>query len=234
MARLPRLAVADEAHVVLQRGHGGSAIFLDDGDRRRYLSALHDAMAKAQVAVHAYVLTNDSVYLLATPQTGDALGRAMQAVGRRYSQAFNRQHARTGTLWDGRFRSTVVERGPDFLEAMIFIDQLPVRVDLVESARLYRWSSACHHLGIANDPILTAGADYWSLGNTPFDRAVAYGQLLDEPQATEKTLRIAAAAEKGWVLGSSAFLTRLKGLINRPLVPRSRGRPRSMKMAAAR
>lgn len=232
MARLPRLAVAGEAHLVLQRGHGGSAVFLDDVDRFRYLSALHEAMATAQVAVHAYVLSNDSVYLLATPQTGDGLGRAMQAAGRRYSQAFNRQHARTGALWSGRFRSTVVEQGPTFLDAMVFIDQFPVRMGLVESAGLYRWSSARHNLGVANDPSLTAGADYWGLGNTPFDRAIAYGQLLDEPLAVEQTERIAAAVEKGWALGSSAFLMRLQRLIDRPLAPRPRGRPRRTKIAA--
>jgi len=234
MARLPRLAVAGEAHVVLQRGHGGSAVFLDDDDRRRYLSAMHEAMVKAQVAVHAYALSNDSLYLLATPQTGDSLGRAMQATGRRYSQAFNRQHERTGTLWDGRFRSTVVESGANFLEAMIFIDQLPVRVGLVESARLYRWSSARHHLGIANDPLLTAGADYWSLGNTPFDRAVAYGRLLDELLAIDKAASIAAAAEKGWALGSSAFVMHIQRLIDRPVAPRPRGRPRSTKSGMVR
>jgi putative transposase len=229
MARLPRLAIAGEVHVVLQRGHVGSVVFPDDDDRSRYLSVLHEAMAKAQVAVHAYVLTNDSVYLLATPQTGDALGRAMQAAGRRYSQVFNRQHARTGTLWDGRFRSTVVEGGANFLEAMIFIDQLPVRAGHVESARLYRWSSACHHLGIAHDPFLTDGKDFWNLGNTPFDRAIAYGRLLDEPQPMEQSARIAAAAEKGWALGSSAFVMRLQRLIDRPLAPRRRGRPRIKK-----
>jgi putative transposase len=112
---------------------------------------------------------------------------------------------------------------------MIFIDQLPVRLGLVESARHYRWSSACHHLGLANDAVLTDGADYWNLGNTPFDRAIAYGRLLDEPQSLEQTARIAAAVEKGWALGSSAFLMRLQRLINRPVAPRQRGLPRSKK-----
>lgn len=226
MARLPRLAVAGAAHVVVQRGHDGSAVFLDDDDRSLYLSSLRQAMDKFALAVHAYVLSNDCVYLLATPQTRDALWRAMQATGRRYSQVFNRRHARRGTLWDGRFRSTVVEGGSSFLEAMIFIDQLPVRVGLAESARHYRWSSASHHVGVANDPLLTDGADYWNLGNTPFDRADAYARLLDEPQSLEQTARIAAAVAKGWALGSSAFLILLQRLTDRPVAPRPRGRPR--------
>jgi putative transposase len=223
--------VAGEAHVVLQRGHDGSAVFLDDADRSRYLLSLRQAMARFALAVHAYVMSDDCVYLLATPQNPGALGRAMQATGRRYSQGFNRKHSRTGTLWDGRFRSTVVEGGASLLEAMVFIDQLPVRAGVVESARHHRWSSACHHLGIANDPLLTDCADYWNLGNTPFDRAVAYGRLLDEPQSVEQTARIAAAVEKGWALGSSAFLMRLQKLIDRPVAPRPRGRPRSNKAA---
>lgn len=231
MARLRRLAVAGHAHAVFQRGHDGAAIFLDDDDRRRYLSALHEAMTTVRVAVHAYVLSVDCVYLLVTPPSGEALGRAMQSAGRRYTHAFNRQHARTGTLWDGRFRSSVVEEGTSFLDVMIFIDQLPVRMGLVDSAHRYRWSSACHHLGIANDPQLTSGADYWNLGNTPFERAAAYGRMLDEPQTVDLTSRIAAAAEKGWALGSSAFLMRLQRLIDRPLTPRPRGRPRGTRAA---
>lgn len=227
MARLPRLAVAGEAHVVLQRGHDGSPVFLNDADRSQYLSLLRQALSGFALALHAYLLSSDRVYLLVTPQTPDALGRAMQAAGRRYSQLFNRKYARTGTLWDGRFRSTLVEGGASLLETMIFIDQSPVRMGLVESARQYLWSSARHHLGVENDPMLTDGAEYWNLGNTPFDRVVAYGRLLDEPQSAQQTARIAGAIEKGWALGSSVFLMRLQELTGRPVAPRPRGRPRS-------
>lgn len=225
MARLPRLAVGGEAHLVLLRGHNSQSVFLDDADRHSFLQALRQSMLKEPVAVHAYALSNTWVWLMLTPATGQALGRAMQAVSRHYSQMFNRRHARSGTLWDGRFRSTVVQAGAHVLDALVFVDQLAVRDGLADSARLFAWSSARHHLGLITDSWLVDAADYWNLGNTPFDRSSAYGRLLDEPLGDERAARINDATHKGWVLGCAEFVSALTKRTSRPLVPRPRGRP---------
>jgi putative transposase len=226
MARLPRLSLAGEAHLVYQRGHNGHAVFLNDDDSRCFLDALRQAVSKAQVAVHGYALVRDRLWLLVTPPSDDALGRAMQAVSRRYSLAFNRAHSRTGTLWDGRFRSTVVEGGAPLLDAMVFVDQVPVREGLVDSAPLYAWSSARHHVGSANEAWLADAPDYWSLGNTPFERAAAYSRRVDEALPQDRAAAIGAAAQKSWVIGSPGFMARVGARIDRPLAPRPRGRPR--------
>ncbi len=122
MARLPRLAVAGQAHLVLMLGHSAQPVFVDDDDRRLFLAALRDAARQHGVAVHAYALQPSQVLLLLTPGTAGALGALMQGLGRRYGAAFNRRHGRRGSLWAGRFRTAVVQAGAPLLEAMLYID----------------------------------------------------------------------------------------------------------------
>jgi putative transposase len=226
MARLARLAIADHGHLVLLRGHNGKTVFQDDVDRACFLSALRDACMLERVALHAYAVLTDHVWLLCTPASGQALSRAMQSLGRRFSAAFNRRHRRSGSLWDGRYRATVVESGPRLLECMIFVDQAPVREKVVASALDAAWSSARQHAGSEVGLPLTDVAEYWALGNTPFDRSAAYRLLLEEPQDSALTAGLAAAAQRGWPVGSHAFLAGLAERSSRRVSPRPRGRPR--------
>src|SRR5262245_58637917 len=198
MARLPRLAVADHAHLVLLRGHGGEPVFRDDADRAAFLSALRSALDAEHVALHAYALLAACVWLLCTPATAQGIGRAVQSLGRGYSAAFNRRHQRRGSLWDGRYRAAVVEGGSQLLEAMVFVDQAPARDTQVPSALSSAWSSARQHVGLTSQYPLTDAAPFWALGNTPFDRCAAYRLLLDEPQSRAHSQRFASAAERGW------------------------------------
>lgn len=225
MARLPRLAIAGEIHLVVHSGHNRQAVFLDDEDRERFLAALREAQTREKVAIHAFALLPDRIWLLLTPVTGAALGRTMQVVGRRYTAAFNRRHGRSGTLWDGRFRSTVVERGPHELEAMRFVEQAPVREGLAGRVEDYRWSSARHHLGLGSESLVADSTTFWGLGNTPFDRTAAYAQLLYEPLPHTLVEAISRATQMGWVLVSKEHLEQLRLRTDRPLTPRPRGRP---------
>lgn len=226
MARLPRLAVADQAHLVLLRGHGRQSVFRDDVDRAAFLSALDHACDLEGVALHAYALLPDHVWLLCTPGSTHAMGRAMQAVGRHFSVAFNRRHQRSGSVWDGRYRATVVEGGAPLLEAMVFVDQAPVRQGLEQAAVSAAWSSARQHVGSSTKLPLTDTAAYWALGNTPFDRCAAYRLLLEEPLRSGRVEQLAGAARRGWVIGSQAFLECLRQVSSHPIAPRPRGRPR--------
>jgi putative transposase len=226
MARLARLAVAHQAHLLLLRGHSGQPVFRDDVDRAAFLSDLQSACNLERVALHAFALLPDHVWLLCTPASAQALGRAMQALGRRFSAAFNRRHQRSGSVWDGRYRATVVEGGVQLLEAMVFVDQAPVREGLMPAASLAAWSSARQHVGLGMEYSLTDAAVYWELGNTPFDRCAAYRMLLEEPQVKERVDRLTSAVQRGWAVGSRAFLDGLGQLVSRPVAPRPRGRPR--------
>lgn len=226
MARLPRLAVPGQAHLVLHRGHGARVLFADDDDRSQALQSLREAIGSWSVALHAYALLRDRVWLLLTPSTATALGRLLQSFGRAYTARFNHRHGGRGTVWAGRYRSTVVEPGPTLQDVLVFVDQSPMAAGLAAAAGDWPWSSAGHHLGTTRDPLLTPAAAYWDLGNTPFERAAAFGALMAEPLLPSRELQIAAAAEKGWALGSAAFMAQLARAVERPLQPRPRGRPR--------
>jgi putative transposase len=224
MARLPRLALAGQAHLVLLAGHPGRPVARDDEDRRQFVAALREAALEQQVTVHAYALLDDQVWLLATPPEAAALGRWVQAIGRRFVAGFNRRHGSAGTLWAGRFRATVVQPGELLLQATLAVDLRPVRAGIVAAAEDYAWSSARHHLGVASDPVVGVGAAYWALGNTPFEREAAYARALDAGLTEAQWRRLDDATRKGWALGDAAFLAELGRAIDRPLAPRPRGR----------
>ncbi|MFM2066722.1 MAG: hypothetical protein RLZZ584_1631 [Pseudomonadota bacterium] len=225
MARLPRLAFAHLAHHIVLRGHNREAVFVDDVDRQAWLGAMREAAATLSVALHAYVLLADHVHLLVTPRSAEALGQLVQALGRRYVVAFNRRHGRSGTLWDGRFRASVIEPGAPLLGCLRYIEQNPVRAGLVARAVDWPWSSAAHHLGRKADGLVTGLPEYWALGNTPFEREAAWAHLLDEPLAPAEVEAYTRNALAGWAHGSGAFLARLQETTGRPLQPRPRGRP---------
>ncbi len=217
MARLARLVLPGHAHHVIQRGHGARVVFADAQDRAAYLNALYEAASAARVNVHAYALCDHEVQLLATPTEAAALGRWMQAVGRRYVSGYNRRQACTGTLWDGRFRCAVVEPGATLLDALRLIDSQSGEPG---------WTSAAHHSGARHDPRLVDPPEYWALGNTPFEREAAYGALLQAPLPLQRAHALRAAALGGWVAGSAGFAAQVGASLARPALPRPRGRPR--------
>jgi putative transposase len=223
MARLPRLAVAGALHHVMQRGHDGQAVVRDDTDRERLLALVRESAAAAGVAVHAYALLDEALHLLVTPATAGALGRFMQDVGRRYVRAFNQRHGRSGTLWDGRFRSSVIEPGL-LVEAMIHVEGLAHPAGT--PAEAWPWSSAAHHLGRRRDPLLSDHPAYWGLGNTPFERESAHAHLLGLGVGAGLATRFEKALRSGHAVGSPGFVREVEGAAGRPAQPRVRGRPR--------
>jgi len=226
LARLPRLVVAGLPHVVVHRGVNGQPALLDDADRASYLQALTGAAREAGLLVHGYGLYATEVRLLATPLTAPALGRAMQAVGRRYVRAFNLRHHRTGTPWEGRFRSTIIEPSAHFIEALRFVEGCDEDgTALASGADGSGWSSAAHHLGLRSDGLVNEHKAFWALGNTPFEREAAYRQLLTQPVPVGLRQALRDAALKGWARGSEAFVEGLRADTSRRPAPLRRGRP---------
>jgi len=232
MARSPRLALAGELHYLVQRGHNQQRVFVDDSDREDYLRMLRDAVRQYGVAIHAYALLASEVHLLATPPDDQALSRAMQSLGRRYVAAFNRRHARMGTLWAGRFRAGLIESGPWGVDAMVHIESMPVRVGLASTEMDWPWSSAAHHLGHRRDPLVSEHPAYWALGNTPFERELAHAHRLKLglPIALAEGLQAAVLQGRAW--GSSSFAYRIAARCG--LSPRRpRGRPTRIQRESA-
>jgi putative transposase len=227
VARLPRLALAGELHLVQLRGHNDQPVFADDADRTSFCAMLREAAARHGVAIHAYSLLNSEVHLLLTPAQAEGLGRMVQSLGRRYVAAVNRRHGRRGTLWDGRFRSSLVDARTLLLVATVFVETRPVTAGLTANAAEWPWSSAAHHVGRRRDPLVHDHEGYWALGNTPFDRERAHTVLLDESHPGIAEARFAAATRRPMVIGPAAFQARVAEALDRPLQPRPRGRPRS-------
>ena len=226
MARLARLTVAGHAHHLIQRGLNRQPIVSDDVDRERLLADLRECAATHKVAVHAYVLMDNHLHLLATPADLQGLSRMMQSLGRRYVAAFNKRHGRSGTLWDGRFRAAPLEAQGHLLACMRFIELNPQRSGLLlAQPEDYLWSSAAHHLGRRRDPLVFDHALFWGLGNTPFAREAAWRAWLEQGVIEAEGRQLAASALKGWPLGSANFLRALSEGSERPTAPRRRGRP---------
>jgi putative transposase len=227
VARARRLALAGELHLVLLRGHNDQPVFADEADRSTFCELLREAAARHGVAIHAYALLNSEVHLLLTPAQADAPGRMVQSLGRRYVAAVNRRHGRRGTLWDGRFRSSLVDARTWLLAATVFVETRPVAAGLAATAADWPWSSTAHHVGRRRDPLVQDHDGYWSLGNTPFDRERAHTVLLEEAPQGGTEARLAEAVRRPLVIGPAAFQQRVAEALDRPLQPRPRGRPRS-------
>ncbi|HEX7910343.1 MAG TPA: transposase [Paraburkholderia sp.] len=229
MARLARLYVPDQPQHVILRGLDQQPAFVDDQDYELFIDCLKAASRDHHLSIHAYALMPGAVQLLVTPTEESSLPKAMQAVGRRYVAHFNRRYARRGTLWEGRYRATVIEGERYFLLASRVVEMCPVRAQLVSAAEDYRWSSYRHHTGLTLDSLITDHPLYWSLGNTPFERQRAYRELCEQPLDERETSQLQQATLKGWVLGSDTYREWAARAANRRVSPLPRGRPRKVR-----
>lgn len=225
MARLPRLALAGHLHHVLHRGNNRQVVCTDAADFEALRDAMHTAAAQFGVGLHAYVFLPDHFHLLLTPPEETSLPLMMQALGRRYVRYFNNRHHRTGALWEGRFKSTVLQPEHYGLAAMVFMDSHPVRAGLTTTEAPYLWSSSPHYCGASVDKSITPLPPYWSLGNTPFAREAAYSRLLQEGVSALQAQALAASVNRGWALGAPDFIDGLQKLTARRLRKGAPGRP---------
>lgn len=228
MARLPRLTVTGYAHHVMLRGNNRQPIFIDDQDRQDFLAMLAEYAAAERVDVHAYVLMDNHLHLLLTPRQDLGMPRLMQALGRRYVRQFNRRHSRSGTLWEGRYRATLIDSERYLLACMVYIDLNPVRAGLVAQARDHPWSSHGHHIGASIDRLITPHPLYWALGNTPFAREAAYAALVDAGLAPAQQQALTHSVVKSWALGDVHFVNELQRQTGRRVQPARPGRPRTL------
>jgi putative transposase len=225
MARLPRLILPKLPHVVIQRGNDNQTIFRDDEDYRRFLGWLRESAKTYRVAIHAYALMPNHLQLLATPVDEDGLAAMMQKVGRLYVPWFNNKYGRSGTLFQGRFRTSVVDPQEYFLTCVRYIELHPVRSQLAYTPLDYPWSSYPHHTGVQPDPLITDHVKFWELGNTPFQREAAYNELVQQGLNSQELETLDGALLKGAALGSHTFKLELERKTKRQILPAKRGRP---------
>jgi len=225
MARLPRLTLAGYPHHVILRGNNRQAIFMDSADFERMLALLQNHAMEQGVQVHAYVLMSNHLHLLLTPSQNDSLPKMMQAVGRSYVLYFNKRHGRSGTLWEGRYRSALIQTERYFLACMAYIDLNPVRAGMVAQAAGYPWSSHGHYIGRQNEAWLTPHPLYWEMGNTPFAREAAYAVMVNAGVNQTQQQALTSSALSGWALGEESFVIGLQKQTSRRVNPAKVGRP---------
>jgi putative transposase len=230
MARLPRLTLPGYPHHIIQRGNNRQAVFSSAADHQMFLGLLDESARKFGVALHAYVLMGNHFHLLATPTTTEGLPQMMQAAGRRYVRYFNDSQGRSGTLWEGRYRATVIEAEPYLLPCMVYLDLNPVRAGLVTEAKDYAWSSFGHYAGLRVDSLLTPHPLVWALGNTPFAREAAYAELVRAGITLEQQDELTRSALSGWALGSEGFVAELQKQTERRVTKNQPGRPARIKL----
>jgi putative transposase len=228
MARLPRLSLPGYPHHLIQRGNNRQAIFASAADYQLMLELLEENARSFDVAVHAYVLMGNHFHLLATPRAPDALPKMMQSVGRRYVRHFNTSQGRTGTLWEGRYKSTLIQTERYLLACMVYIDLNPVRAGLVAYARDYPWSSHGHYIGQRQDRLITPHPLYWDLGNTPFAREIAYAELVNAGLSVDAQDALTQSTLHGWALGEPEFVANLQKATERRVSKSRAGRPVSL------
>lgn len=230
MARQPRFIIPNYPQHIIQRGNNRCTIFQAEGDYYYYLEKLLEASEKHECKIHAYVLMTNHVHLLATPLREDSFSKMQQLIGRYYVPYFNRRYHRTGTLWEGRYRATLIENEKYFLACMRYIESNPVRANMVDSPVFYPWSSYHANALGKHNPLIHFHEQYLSLGNSNKNRQTAYQQLFELPINQQIISDINEATNKAWVLGGKSFKQDIVQKCSRQVAPVPRGGDRKSEL----
>lgn len=227
MPRRARLRLAGLPLHIIQRGNNRTPCFYTLRDHALYLDHLEELSWKYGCAIHAYVLMTNHVHLLLTPAGEDGPSLLMKHLGQRYVQYVNRTYVRSGTLWEGRFRSSIVEGQAYLLRCYRYIEMNPVRAGMVMHPRDYQWSSYRSNAEGCPSKLITPHEEYLSLGWSDEARHANYSSLF-EPQLGPRELEeIRSAVNGGFALGGTAFRAQLAALLGRRAERGTAGRPRS-------
>jgi putative transposase len=237
MARLPRYVIPGQPQHIIQRGNNRQIIFAADADYQFFRDALVEAADKHGLAIHAYVWMTNHIHLLATPEAEDSISKTFQSVGRRYVQYFNYAYKRSGTLWEGRYRATVVDSERYLLTVMRYIELNPVRAGMVVAPEDYAWSSYRRNAlgeGGKNLDWLRPHAEYAGLGREDATRQAAYRALFKAAIDRGELAEIRDCTHKGWALGGARFKAEIEALGQRRAASKGVGRPRKEDRAGNR
>ncbi|WP_068546620.1 transposase [Thalassotalea crassostreae] len=230
MVRKLRIAPTNYPQHIYNRGNNKSICFIDASDFKAFAAFLKKYTNQFDVQLHAWVFMTNHFHLLATPQTENAISKMMQGLGRDYAQYFNFKYNRTGTLWEGRFNSCLVDSESYLLQLYKYIEHNPVRAGMVSNAADYSWSSYQIN-GLGKESTLVCFHEYYlSLGTTKLSRLKAYNQFLEQPLTEFELNNIRQCVKSGNTLGSNKFKQRLSKLCGCELEPKKIGRPNKNKL----
>lgn len=220
MARMARLYLPNTAQLVLVRGINNAPVFFSGKDYAQWHAIVRTIAPIHAVKIHAFALVENAVYLLITAEAENALGKFMQDLGRRYVRYINGIYGRTGTLWEGRYRTAYIQDEPHVINAYRWLDAMG------------EYNSKSHHIGLQLQGFISDHAQYWELGNTPFDRQLTYKNVLAEGLPESVLDALQKAANTGWAIGDGQFLSHAARMGGRRVTPAARGRPRKTPVKA--
>ena len=208
---------------LIQRGNNRAATFRSPGDYMRYRDILHAASRRSGCAIHAYVLMPNHVHLLITPEEDEGPPRMMQLVSTCYVPYVNSRIPRTGTLWEGRYRSSLVNSDRYFFTCSRYIELNPVRAEMRDDPAQYLWSSYPHNAWGVHDPLITPHYLYRGLATEPTDQQAAYRALFEDALKPEALAVIRHAVHSGDLLGDADFRQEVEASLKRSVPPRLHG-----------
>jgi putative transposase len=226
MPRLPRFAPIGVPQHIIQRGNNRQPCFGEEHDYGVYTRFLKSAADKFSVDIHAWCFMSNHVHLLATPKSDGAVSLMMQSLGRRYVQYFNHKYKRTGTLWEGRFKSCMVDTEAYLLICYRYIELNPVRAKIVKQPEDYKWSSHSLNIGNKESELITPHEIYKRLATAEEERFKVYKELFREELTNIQIENIRAATNRGLLVGSEKFRNEIEELIGQSVRPNPVGRPK--------
>ena len=234
MPRKPRFYLAGVPAHVVQRGNNRQAVWFEEGDYTAYLGWLREGAERYGCAIHAYVLMTNHVHLLVTPETRESISRMMQYLGRRYVMYINQTYGRSGTLWEGRHKGSVVSEDEYLLRCYRYIELNPVRAGMVKNPGRYPWSSYRANAGVKKDKLITPHELYLALGRSAEQRRDAYRALYGEHLEEGQVHEIRAALQTGTPLGNDRFREQIEKILKQKVGQARRGRPTTKEFGKAR
>ncbi len=226
MPRRSRIIIPGEPISVLQNSRNGQLCFFSDQDYLQYLQWLRKYAGESECSIHAYVLMPTHIHILLTPSRKDSVATLMKHLAQRYVQYINRIYQRTGTLWEGRFRSCVVQQEKYLLSCQQFVELNPVRSDYVSAPTDYRWSSYRANAFGENSILITPHPLYLNLGKTHHERQIAYRKIVTTALNKELVEQIRQSTNGNYVLGEKRFTHELAKIFGRRVTQGKPGRPR--------
>lgn len=225
MPRLARLAPAGMPLHIMQRGNNKQPCFWDDQDRAVYIQRLLSALNEHSVALHAYVLMDNHIHLLATANCNKGIGGMMKQLSQRYVQYVNKRYDRSGGLWEGRYKSCLIQSDSYLLNCYRYIELNPVRAGLVVKPADYVWSSYKQNAEGVTNRLITAHSSYLALNQCPNQRLTSYRNFVEQGLSSDSTEKITNCLEKEQAYGTNAFINWAEKKFNRTLTAKARGRP---------
>ncbi len=229
MPRRARLAIANVAWHIIQRGNNRSVCFFSEQDYLYYLHQLAQLSGQHGCAIHAYCLMTNHIHILLTPEGAIGPSLMMKHLGQRYTQHINRKYQRSGTLWEGRFKSCLAQDEHYTLNCYRYIELNPVRANITKCPGDYRWSSFSHNGEGVENALITPHRNYLNLGSNALERQSTYRSLVESGVSEELARSIRSATNGNFVLGDAHFGREMEFALNRRVLRGHSGRPGGVK-----